>query len=137
MTTDQITPKAIPESHRDLVEQPIIASFGTVLSDGTPQVTPLWFSYEDGYFYVNTAVGRLKDKAVRANPYVALAFVDPQNGYRYMAIRGPVVEINEEAGRAHINFLAKRYTGADEYPGPADEPRVRYKIAPEHVTTMG
>ncbi len=137
MSTNNGTPKPIPTNFRDLVEQPLFASFATVLPNETPQVTPVWFSYEDGYFYVNTAVGRLKDRAVRANPYVALSIIDPNNSYRYLAVRGPIVEMNEEEGRAHINFLAKRYTGADKYPGPADEQRVRYKIAPEHVTTMG
>jgi PPOX class probable F420-dependent enzyme len=130
-TTDR--PAAIPESHLDLIEQPNPASLATTLPDGTPQVTPIWFSYDQGYILFNSAAGRLKDRAMRTNPYVAFTIIDPNNIYRYLAIRGPVVEITEEGARAHINFLAKRYTGADQYPGPAEEVRVIYKVAPEHV----
>jgi hypothetical protein len=138
MTSETSTPKAIPDSHMDLIEQPLIMQLATTLSDGTPQVTPVWFSYDDGHIYFNTAQGRLKDKAIRANPYVAISILDPNNPYRYISIRGPVVEIDDTHGRAHIDLLAKRYTGADKYTfGPPTEVRIRYKLAPEHVTTMG
>lgn len=132
------TPLAqIPESHRDLLERPLIAALATTLLDGTPQVTPVWFNYESGFIYFNSARGRVKDRAIRARPYVALMVVDPGNAYRYLAIRGPVVEISEEGARAHIDALAKRYMGAEKYPGPTDETRVTYHVQIEHVTTMG
>lgn len=126
------TCKPIPASHRDLLERPIVAALATILPNGTPQVTPVWFNYADGYLYVNTAVGRLKDRAVRANPYLALMVVDPQDPYRYIQVRGPVVEITEEGAVEHINFLSHRYKGED-YDLPAGQRRVRYTIAPEHV----
>ncbi|MFQ3630523.1 PPOX class F420-dependent oxidoreductase [Roseiflexus sp.] len=128
----------IPESHRDLLERPLIMILATTLPDGTPQATPVWFHFEDGYIYVNTAVGRLKDRAIRAHPYVALVVVDPDNIYRYIQIRGPVVEVDEEHGRAHIDYLAQRYTGAERFtPNSPDERRVRFKIAPEKINVMG
>jgi PPOX class probable F420-dependent enzyme len=128
----------IPESHRDLLERPLIMILATTLPDGTPQATPVWFHFEDGYIYLNTAVGRLKDRAIRTKPYVALVVVDPGDIYRYIQIRGPVVEVNEEQGRAHIDYLARRYTGAERFtPNSPDEQRVRFKIAPEKVNVMG
>lgn len=134
-----VQPKAVPASYRDLVDQPIVAAVGTTLPDGTAQVTPVWFSTDEaGYFYFNTAVGRLKDKAIKEHPYVALMILDPANPYRYLAVRGPVVLITEEGAREHINQLSARYTGQPVYTfGPPDEPRVMYKIAPEHVSFMG
>jgi PPOX class probable F420-dependent enzyme len=136
--TQEHSPQSIPASHHDLIEAPLLAHLATTLPDGTPQVTPVWFSYDEGYFFFNTAVGRLKDKAIRKHPYVAFTIIHPENGFHYLAVRGPVVEISEERGRAHIDELAKRYTGADKYTfGPPDEQRVRYKIAPEHVLAFG
>lgn len=133
---DQPHPKPIPENVHDLLERPLIMALATTLSDGTPQVTPVWFNYADGYIYFNTAAGRLKDKAIRANPYVALTIIDPENDFHWLSVRGPVVEISEQAGREHINLLSKRYTGSETYTfGPPDEVRVRFKIAPEHVVT--
>ena len=133
-----IEPKAIPASHHDLLERPLVMALATTLSDGTPQVTPVWFNFDSGYIYVNSARGRLKDRNLRERPYVAVTIVDPDNIYRYLAIRGPVVEITEEGGREHIDFLAQRYTGAERYGGM--EPgmvRVKYTLAPEHVLAAG
>lgn len=134
---EQVQLKSIPESHRDLLDRPLIMSLATTLQDGTPQVTPVWFNSADGYIRFNSARGRLKDRAIRERPYVAVTIVDPDNHYRYLAIRGPVVEITEEGGREHIDFLAKRYRGLDKYPGPLEEVRVTYRLAPEHVVAAG
>jgi hypothetical protein len=86
--------------------------------------------------HINSAAGRLKDRAIRAKPYVALMVVDPQDPYRYLQLRGPVVEISEAGGAEHINFLSHRYEGKD-FKLPAGQVRVRYVIAPEHVDAHG
>lgn len=126
--------KPIDERYHDLLTKPIIMALATTLSDGTPQVTPVWFSYEDGYICFNTAVGRVKDKAIKARPYVAVTIVDPQNGQRYLAIRGPVEVIDDPAvGRQHINELNAKYRGDPVFPGPANQQRVKFRMAPEHV----
>jgi PPOX class probable F420-dependent enzyme len=133
---DTQTATPIPASHLDLVERPLIMSLATTLPDGTPQVTPVWFNYEDGVIYFNTARGRLKDRAIMEKPYVAITIIDPENMYRYLAIRGPVT-MSEEGGREHIDLLAKRYTGADKYPGPMSEVRIKFALTPEHVLAAG
>ena len=137
MANTDFDPKPIPENCMDLVERPLIMSIATTLADGTPQVTPVWFNYEDGHILFNSARGRLKDRAIRRTPYVALTIIDPENPMHFLAIRGPVVEIAEEGAREHIDALAKRYMGKDKYPGPADEIRVTYRVKPQHVLTFG
>jgi hypothetical protein len=75
---------------------------------------------------------------VRRDPRVSLAIVDPENPYRYLEIRGKVVEITEQGADAHIDRMAKKYLGVDKYPyAQSGEVRVIYKIQPEHTTTMG
>jgi len=128
----------IPTSFMDLIDRAIVASLATTMNDGTPQVTPVWFSFADGLFYVNAATGRIKDRNMRARPYVALMIVDTASAYRYIAVRGPVIDFSgPEIGRAHINELSLRYMGRPIYQGPADEVRVRYTIRPDHLSTMG
>lgn len=126
----------IPESHRDLLDRPLIMSLATTLPDGTPQVTPVWFNYEDGKIFFNTARGRLKDRAIKQTPYVAITIIDPDNMYRYLSVRGPVT-ISEAGGRDHIDLLNKRYTGGDKYPGPLSETRIKFAMTPEHVLAAG
>jgi PPOX class probable F420-dependent enzyme len=128
----------IPEAFKDLFGKVAYANIATVMSDGTPQVTPVWFDYDGNHLRVNSAKGRVKDKNMRRNKNVALAIQDPDNAYRYLAVRGKVDEITEEDADAHIDSLAKKYLGKDKYPfrGPG-EVRVIYKIRPEKVSTMG
>ncbi len=86
----------------------------------------------------NSAKGRQKDRNVRRDPRVAMAIIDPDNPYRYLEVRGRVVEITEEGADALIDKLSKKYLGVDKYPyRQPSEVRVIYKILPEHITTMG
>ena len=124
--------KSIPPSHADLLDRPLLAALATTLPNGTPQVTAVWFNYADGQVHINSAAGRLKDRAIRAKPYLALMVMDPQSAGRYIQVRGPVVTITEEGADAHINALSHRYTGKD-YTFTPGQVRVRYVMDIEHV----
>jgi PPOX class probable F420-dependent enzyme len=129
--------EVIPEKYLDLFDKKAFANLATLMPDGTPQVTPVWCSYDGQHILINSARGRQKDKNMRANPAVALSLMDPDNPYRYLEVRGRVAEITEEGADAHIDQLAKKYLGADKYPWRGGETRVIYKIEPHHVTSMG
>jgi PPOX class probable F420-dependent enzyme len=128
----------IPEKYLDLFHKKAFASLATVNPDGSPQVTPVWCDFDGKYVLVNSAKGRRKDRNMRERPKVALALIDPENPYRYLEVRGTVEEVTESGADAHIDKMAKKYLGADKYPGrQAGEVRVVYKIKPEHFTSMG
>jgi PPOX class probable F420-dependent enzyme len=130
--------QAIPDKYRDLFSKRAFASLATLMSDGSAQVTPVWCDFDGEHVIVNSAKGRQKDKNIRRDPRVALAVIDPDNPYRYLEIRGRVVEITEHGADAHIDKMAKKYLGADKYPyRQPGEQRVMYKIQPERVNTMG
>jgi PPOX class probable F420-dependent enzyme len=128
----------IPEPFKDLFAKVAYANLATVMPDGSPQVTPVWFDYDGECLRINSAKGRIKDKNMRRNKRVAVSIQDPDNAYRYLAVRGNIEEITEEGADAHIDSLAKKYLGKDKYPfrGPG-EVRVIYRIRPEKVSTMG
>jgi PPOX class probable F420-dependent enzyme len=128
----------IPDQFKDIVQKVAFAHLATLMADGRPQVTPVWFDLDGDDFRVNSAKGRVKDKNMRRNKDVALSIQDPDNAYRYLAVQGKIVEITEEGADAHIDALAKKYLGKDKYPfrGPG-EVRVIYKIRPEKISTMG
>jgi hypothetical protein len=57
-----------------------------------------------------------------------------ENPYEYVEIRGRVVDQTTEGADEHINSLAKKYLGQDEYPyRQPGEQRVIIRIEPEHV----
>jgi PPOX class probable F420-dependent enzyme len=129
----------IPEKYLDLFSgKKAFASLATVMPDGSPQVTPVWFDYEGGKIRVNTARGRVKDRNMTQNAKVALDIMDPENPYRHVQVRGTVVAVTEEGADAHIDSLAKKYMGVDKYPyRQPNEVRVIYTIDPFKVATMG
>lgn len=129
---------SIPETYQDLFSKRAFAHLATLMPDGTPQVTPVWCDYDGTHIRINSAKGRVKDRNMRRTPQVALEIMDPDNPYRYIAVRGRVVEITEDGADAHIDLLANKYLGQERYPyRAADEVRVLYKIRPERVSTMG
>ena len=128
----------IPESHRDIFEKKAFAHLATLMPDGSPQVTPVWCELEGGQVLVNSAKGRRKDRNMRRDARVSLSLIDPDNGYRYVEVRGRVVEITEDGAEAHIDRLAKKYLDLDEYPYRRDgEVRVIYRIEPTGISCMG
>ncbi len=131
-------PGIIPEKYRDLFQKRAFASLATLMPNGSPQVTPVWCDFDGQHVIFNSAKGRQKDKNIRRDPRVAMAIIDPENPYRYLEVRGRVVEITEEGANDSINKLAKKYLGVDKYPyAQPGEIRVIYKVAPEHVNVMG
>jgi PPOX class probable F420-dependent enzyme len=129
---------AIPQTHRDLFDKKSFAHLATVNADGTPQVTPVWIDFDGQHVRFNTAAGRVKTRNFERNPVVALSIQDPENPYRYVQVRGRVVEVTEKGADAHIDALAKKYLGQDRYPHRrAGEVRLTVKVAPEKIQTMG
>ena len=129
---------AIPDKYQDLLNKKAFAQLATIMPDGTPQVSPVWFEYDGKNILINSAKGRVKDKNMRRDPRVGLDIQDPDNPYRHLSIRGRVVQITEDGADAHIDKLTKKYINQDRYPyrGPG-EIRVIYKIQPEAAHTMG
>ena len=130
----------IPESHADLVSDKVraYAYLATSMNDGTPQVTPIWFNTDEQHILINSTLGRVKDKNMRERPQIALAIHDQEKPYRYIQIRGRIVEIKQEGARQHINDLSAKYTGNSEYTlNDPNEIRLIYKLLPEKIQVMG
>jgi PPOX class probable F420-dependent enzyme len=128
----------VPDKYGDLLKKPAFAHLATIMKDGSPQVTPVWCDYDGTHVRVNSAKERLKDKNMRRDKRVALSIQDPENPYRYIAIRGTVEQITQDGADAHIDALAKKYLGKERYPFRAPgEVRVIYRIRPDRVATYG
>jgi PPOX class probable F420-dependent enzyme len=129
---------AIPDKYLDLFQKKAFGAFTTLMPDGSPQTTPVWVDYQDGEVWINSALGRQKDKNVRRDPRVAVSVADPDNPYRYVEVRGKVKEITESGADDHIDRMAKKYLGQDKYPFRAPgEKRVLYKIAVDKAVASG
>lgn len=129
-------PHSIPESHRDIFEKKALGHLATIMPNGSPQVTPVWVLLDDqGYVIVNSAKGRQKDRNMRERRHVAISLADPDNPFRYIAVRGRIVDITEEGANDVINQMSDKYTGKPYQGFRPGETRVTYKIRPDHVFT--
>lgn len=125
----------IPVEFLDLFQKRSFGHLATVMPDGSPQVSPLWVGFDGKFLILNSEKGRQKDRNMRRDSRVAVEVQDPENPYRYILIRGKIVEITEEGAEQGIDDFALRYTGATyKYKNP-DSPRLIYKVLPLHVTT--
>ena len=98
----------IPDQYLDLLQQKkAFAELATLMPDGSPQVTPVWFDYTGGVIRVNSAKGRTKTRNMKEGAPVALSIMDPDNPYRYLQVRGNVTRVTEEGASAHIELTGE------------------------------
>ena len=127
----------IPDKYRDLMSKKAFANVATVMSDGSPQVTPVWFDYTNGKIRVNTAKGRVKARTMTPGAKVAVSIMDPDNAYRYVQVRGTVARATEDGAEQHIEDLSHKYLGKPYPNRQPGERRIMIEITPEAVNTMG
>ena len=124
---------SFPEEYLDLLndQSKAMLYLATLMSDGSPQVTPVWFSTEGEYILINTNEGRVKDINMKARPKVAMTIQDPNKIYRYLGIRGEVVSYTTEGADEHINMLSIRYD-SEPWTYQETQRRIIFKIKPTH-----
>lgn len=109
----------------------------TLMKDGSPQLSPVWANYADGYIMVNTAEGRIKHKNVLRDSRVAVSVVSKDNPLDMTTIRGIVEELIPDYDYVHADKLTQQYMGRDHYPFKRDdEKRVILKIKPVKVFVL-
>jgi PPOX class probable F420-dependent enzyme len=116
-------------------------NWGTVVTlreDGSPHSTPVWVDTDGENVIFNTSVGRAKERHLRRDPRVAVTVLPAENQQSgYVTVNG-TAEITEAGAVDHIDKLAKKYLGKDEYPWRSpEEQRVKVRITPEHITASG
>ncbi len=121
----------------DLLKGKNLVFIATLMKDGSPQLSPVWADYEDGFVIVNTAEGRIKHKNVLNDTRVAVSVVANENPLDMTTIRGKVVEILPDYDYVHINKLTKKYMGIENYPFRREgEKRIVFKIKPDKVFVL-
>lgn len=126
----------IPEAARHLFEAQHIGHIATLMEDGSPQTSPVWLDLDGDMVVFNTAEGRVKTNNLRRDPRVAVSVVNSENPYESLLIRGEATVV-EEGADDHVDALAKRYMGVDEYPlRQPGEVRVIVRVEPQSVFHM-
>jgi PPOX class probable F420-dependent enzyme len=124
---------AIPDNLRDLLENPNYGSLGTVRPDGTVQVNPMWFELEGDRLLFTHTTARQKFRNLQANPSMSLSVFDPANPFRYIEVRGRLVDVTADPEGEFYVRLGKRYGNAGQEAPPDKADRVVLAMSIEHV----
>ncbi len=110
----------------------------TLMPDGSPQATVVWIDVEPdgGHILVNSSEPRLKMRNLRRDPRVSVSVLDPQNTFRFVILRGQVVEFRKEGAADHYQALSVKYDGRASDRRDLDERRI-LRIKPDHVVEQG
>jgi PPOX class probable F420-dependent enzyme len=120
-----------PASHVDLLESDF-ATLATIARDGSPQLTEIWFLYEDGELKISLNSSRAKTKNLSARPQCSLFILDLRNPYRYLDVRGRV-RIEPDDDYALADRVGAKYdSDLREHDGPGER-RVAVTIEPTSV----
>jgi len=132
----------IPNSHKDLLVNPIHGVLTTMMPDGQPQMSVVWVDFDGTHVLLNSTLERQKGKNMQKNPKVNMLVIDPDNVARFIEVRGEVVEITQEKAIDHANIQTRAYSGGekqqfygDVYPEETKnkETRVVFIILPTKV----
>ena len=130
------TVTTLSEKARAFLNEIRFAVLATITSDGTPQLTTMWYLLEEDTIVMNTKAGRIKERNMRRDPRIAICVEDR---YNYVTISGTVELIDDpEIAQRDIYRLAVRYDGeeaasqkvADQF---SKERRITLHLKCEHV----
>lgn len=129
----------IPDTFLDLLQQKkALAHLATVMPDGSPQNTPVWFDYAGDKIRVNSTRGRTKVRNMQEGAKVALSILDPDNPNHYVQLRGTVTRVTPDGAEDHIDSLAQKYLGVarNPYRRPGEQ-RLLFEITITAVQGLG
>jgi PPOX class probable F420-dependent enzyme len=123
---------------RELLQAPNFSHVVTIRPNGEPHATITWVDVDDGHVVLNSAEGRAWPANLKRDGRVTLTVPDKENPYEYVSIRGQLAEATHEGADEHIDRMAKKYLGKDEYPfRQPGEQRVLFRIEPLEVHHYG
>jgi len=122
----------------ELLQAKNFCHVSTLRSDGSVHTAPVWVDVQDGRAVLNTAEGRAWPRNLERDPRVTLTVQNMENPYEYLELRGRVAERTTEGADQHIDAMAKKYMGVDEYPmRRPGEQRLIIRVEADHVKVWG
>jgi len=124
----------VPSEYAPLLEKPLYGHLGTIRPNDTVQVNPMWFFYDGENLRFTHTTKRAKYRNLQQNPSMSYSIVDPDNPFRYLEVRGRLVEaIPDPTGEFYV-FLGKRYGNAEQIAPPDSPDRVILVMSVEKTT---
>ena len=92
---------------------PRLAKLATLLPDGAPHLTPLWFEYVDGEFRTTVEANTVKRWNIERDPRVAICIEGDSPPYKAVIAQG-VASLSVEGEKEALRRQAIRFLGDEK-----------------------
>lgn len=123
-------PTPLPDDLVDLLRRPSPCFLATLMPDGSPQLTQTWVTTDGEHIVINIVEGMQKARNIARDGRVAVNVVDPEDVFRYYAVRGRVIGVTTSGGAESIDEISQKYLGTP-YPNFRGQPETRVVITIE------
>jgi len=128
----------LDDRDRELLQGTNFCHVATLREDGTIHNVPVWVDVDGDTVLLNSAEGRAWPANARRTGKATLTVANMENPYEYVSITGHITGDTHDGADEHIDALAKKYLGKDEYPWRSpEEQRIKVRITPEKVDSAG
>lgn len=103
---------AVPSDLVDLLTSDVVATVAAHRADGSIAQYQMWVDFDGDHILLSSAIRSLKARNWGRDPQVTLSVVDRKDPWRFLAIRGRVVEMRPDDGLEMIDRVSERYLGA-------------------------
>ncbi len=114
----------IPAGYADLLEGANYGHLGTIRPDNSVQVNPMWFEFDGENIRFTHTTKRAKFRNLQLNPSMSLSVIDPENPFRYIEVRGRLIDTVADPDGVFYVRLGKRYGNPGQLPPPDRADRV-------------
>ena len=129
------------DQDRAFLDQPSYMRLATLMPDGSPQITVLWYRLDGDTLHVICPQSAQKVRNLDRDGRVSAVIEDPKSAHRYYELRGRCAVLRDDAfAREEMVRIARRYIGdkAGEFAaGLSADPRVVLELTPERVIRYG
>lgn len=133
-TIHELAALQLTDDQAAFLDEVMPAVIGTVRSDGTVQLNPIWYERRGDELWLNATRSRRWGSRLNPGTAVTLLMVDPANMWRWAQVQGRVIEKTEEGGAEHIDHLSQRYLGSDYRNHQDADPRLIVRVVPTRIT---
>ena len=128
-------PESIPKDLTDLLTTNVLGHLSAIRRDGTIAQYLMWVDYDGEHVLTSSMVGSRKAANWRRDPHVTISVVDKADDWRFLIIRGRLIETRPDEGLAFIDNMSMRYTGQPYR--FRERPREIFVIEPDYVRASG
>jgi PPOX class probable F420-dependent enzyme len=123
----------LPQLAKQLLDDANFVVVATSNTDGSPQTSVLWATYDGDDLLLSTVQGRKKETNWLRDPRTSVLILDRDDPYRFVEVRGSV-SMDTDGGPELIERLSQAYTG-QSYTGDegTDHVRVVVRVSPTRV----